>query len=80
MVFGRVPHLLDACVHNGATAVRTLRLVNKDLSVVALQALRSYTLTLEGGGMDTNVEGASLLQKTQLQRLNIKLLLSGMWV
>lgn len=76
-LFERVPHLLDACVEDETAAVRTLRLVSKQASQVALRALRSYTLKLEGKASDTNVNGSRLLRGTHLTSLSLQLGLSG---
>lgn len=72
-----VPPLLEACICNQAASLRLLRLVNKEWSRVVLLGLRSYTVTLKGEPADTNVNGASLLQQTKLQSLEVHLLLSG---
>lgn len=76
-LLGKVPHLLDACVSHNSVALPSLRLVNREASNVALLALRSYTVRFEGETTDTNLGGASLLQRTHLQHLNVRLCLSG---
>lgn len=78
----RVPPLLDACVQDNtdASRLRTLRLVSKEASRVALLALRSYTLVLTDGDHGCrSASGASLLQHTRLQTLNVQLRLTGRW-
>lgn len=77
LLLEHVPPLLEACICNEAASLRKLRLVNKEWSRVALLGLRSYTVTLKGGPADTNINGASLLQQTKLQSLEVHLLLSG---
>lgn len=71
------PPLLKACIEDDLAALRALRLVNKECSRVALLGLTSYTLTLKGDAEDTNVGGASLLQQTRLEDLEVDLVLSG---
>lgn len=73
----KVPRLRTACVPDEITAVRILRLVNKEASRVALLSLRSYTLNLQGLASDSNISGASLLQQTHLDMLTVNLTLSG---
>lgn len=72
-----VPPLLDACLLDKVEAVRSMRLVKKEASRVALLALKSYNLKLEGSAKDTNVSGARLLQHTHLQHLSVRLHLTG---
>lgn len=73
----QVPPLLEACVSKDIAALRSVRLVNKEASHVALLGLRTYTLTLKGDVQDTNVIGTSLLQRTTLEVLQVHLRLSG---
>lgn len=73
----RVPQLLDACVQDSIRLLRSLRLVSKEASKVALLALRSYTLTLKGDAKDSNVNGARLLSHTHLETLDLHLAVSG---
>lgn len=70
-----VPLLLAECTCDDIPVVRNLRLVNKDASRVALLGLRSYTLTLSGP--DCSIIGAGVLQKTRLQNLSVRLVISG---
>lgn len=62
--------------------IGNLRLVSKEASEVALNAVKHYTLSLTGssglaGQRDTNVSGARLLQHTKLQRLDVNVSLNG---
>lgn len=71
----RVPHLLKTCVLHGIIGADCgrLRCVNKDSSVVALEALKSYSLKLEGEIKDSDISGAKLLRTTCLHTLTVKL-------
>lgn len=73
----RVPPLLEACVCDKISVLRTLRLVSKESSHVALLGLRTYTLTLMGSTQDINMNGAVLLRTTRLDTLRVRLVLSG---
>lgn len=57
--------------------VRALRLVNRQAHTAALLGVTSYTLTLEKGSRDTNINGAELLRGTKLLRLGVHLCLTG---
>lgn len=83
-----VPALLHACVDNKLNFcrdeenahIRTLRLVNRELSCVAPMGLKSFTLTLKGiseRSRDTNMGSAVLLQHARLKLLKVHLLLTG---
>lgn len=77
-ILERVPPLLEACIAGEDTALRRLRLVDKEFCRIALLALKIYTLTLKGSPTDTIVCGARFLRQTQLQDLHVYLGLSGM--
>lgn len=71
--------LLDACVDGEASNFRALREVNKESSLVVLKAhLHSYTINLRGEDDDTSDGVAWLLLDTKLERLTLRLLVSGM--
>lgn len=74
-----VPILLNACLcgYNTIPDLRNMRLVSKEAGRVALLALTSYTLKLEGDAKDTNISGVRLLQHTRLKHLSVHLHLSG---
>lgn len=75
-----VPHLLDVCVCDNIPVMRNLRLIRKEASKeasVALLGLRSFTLMLKGIDGYQTVSGASLLRSTQLRKLDVHLLMSG---
>lgn len=88
-----VPALLEACtqgpvidpymhgpnIKTSMPAIRRLRLVSKDASRVALNAVRAFKLTLMGGVGDTylGVGGVRLLQQTKLDTLTVRILSSG---
>lgn len=72
-----VPPLLEACICDKSSALRNIRLVNKEASLVAFQALRSYTLTLRGDARDSDSRGACLLRLTCLRNLTVRLRLTG---
>lgn len=76
-LWGKVPPLLDACLDSASAAVRTLRLVNKEASKVALFALRSYTLTLTKCKEYNPLWIARLLTVTKLQELRVLLHSTG---
>lgn len=71
--------VLQALVSAGcfSASLRNLRLVSKELSLFALSALRSFTLTLKGGDKDTDVNRASLLQGAKLRDLTLDLQLTS---
>lgn len=84
-LLGHVPALLEvctACKYNEKTGVhlRVLRLVNKEMSRVALLAMKSFTLILKGQAQDTVVDSASLLGHTRLTALGVHLRLSGAYI
>lgn len=72
-----ISFLCEACIGDTTLAMRSMRLVSKEASRVALLALTSYHVTLEGGIMDTHVNRASLLQNTYLKTLSVTLHMSG---
>lgn len=72
-----VPMLLHMCDLSSYDVVRLMRLVNKEASRVALLALNTYSLCLQGDSTDTNVSGSSLLRQADLHFLDVHLTLSG---
>lgn len=73
----KAPSLLDACTHDDISTLRVLRLVSKELSVLALLSLKTYSLTLESYGGCRAVCVANVLRPTQLHHLCLNLLLSS---
>lgn len=74
---GGSPVLPALCFSDDLATLKSLRQVSKSVGEHALLALRKYTLTLEGGDTDTNVSGASLLQRAKLIELAVYLDVSG---
>lgn len=88
-----VPALLEACtqgpvidpyihgpkIKTSTPAIRRLRLVSKDASRVALNAVRAFTLTLMGAVSSTDLGGGGvkLLQHIKLDTLTVRILSSG---
>lgn len=56
-----------------SASLRSLRLVCKEFSKIALVGLRRYKLKLEGDNGDTDVSRASFLQQARLLELNADL-------
>lgn len=77
LALGGTSPVLQGCIDDDTASMRSLRLVSKSLSPLALLALRKYTLTLKGDDTDTNVSGASLLQQAKLSELIVHLRLTG---
>lgn len=66
-----------SCIGDDIACLRCLRQVSKEVGRHALLAVRKYTLTLRGEEKDTNVSGASLLQRAKLSELVVHLRLTG---
>lgn len=82
-VMQAVPQLRHTILWYGHGEVRTLRLVCKSASVLALQGLRKYMLNLAPHPSKTEPlqEVATLLKGIRLQALEIRLIIpTGMWV
>lgn len=77
LALGGTSPVLQGCIGDDTYSMRSLRLVSKSISPLALLALRKYTLTLKGDDKDTNVSGASLLQQAKLSDLIVHLRLTG---
>lgn len=71
--------VLDACISGWETAaLARLRKVNRNLSLFALTAhLRACTVQRTGYKNGTHVEVARLLRDTTLQKLTVRLSISG---
>lgn len=66
-----------ACTDGYIASLRCLRMVNKEISQLALLGLETFSLTLKGVDSDTCVKRASLLKQTKLSELNVHIRLTG---
>lgn len=57
--------------------LKSLRLVSKEISQLALLGVKLFEVTLRGEDRDTDVGGAGLLQQTKLSKLTLNLQLNG---
>lgn len=82
----KVPALLECvvCGHPGCeqramrvSAIRALRLVDKESSRMALLALRECSLIMKGGDSDTNLMGTRLLKQANLHHVKLKVAITG---
>lgn len=72
-----VPELREACIGDDPIQIRTMRLVSKEASRIALSGLRSYNVEFLDTIKDTNVNGFKLMKHTCLQTLTVSLVVSG---